>query len=190
MQSILDQIDAFTPHNEQEQVDRDTLRWYIDQFPDTVLLRENRIAHITSSGFLLNANLDRALMIHHNIRDTWAWTGGHADGDADLLQVAIREAMEETGATHIRPLTKDIASIDILYVLGHIKRGQYVGTHLHLSIAYLLYCDENDPLQVKPDENSGVQWFPVDAIQSPAFDVRDVYLYGKLIARAREAART
>jgi len=61
------------------------------------LLRDNEIAHITSSGFILNKSLDKALLIHHNIRNVWAWTGGHADGNSNLLEVAIQEAVEETG---------------------------------------------------------------------------------------------
>ena len=43
-------------------------------------------------------------MIHHNIYNSWSWTGGHADGDKDLLYVAIKEAKEETGVKNIKAL--------------------------------------------------------------------------------------
>ena len=57
---------------------------------DDVLVRDNEIAHITSSGFIVNKLRTKVLMIHHNIYNSWGWTGGHADGDEDLLYVAMK----------------------------------------------------------------------------------------------------
>lgn len=188
MPSYIQTMEAFRPTCAQEKKDQETILWYAKQFPDTVLLRDNPIAHITSSGFLMNRALNRVLMVHHNIRNTWAWTGGHADGDEDLLAVAIREAIEETGISHAWALSPDIASMDILHVYGHVKNGQYVNAHLHLSVAYILLCDEADPLFVKPDENSGVQWFAVEDIRAPLYSERDIRLYGKLARWAGQHA--
>lgn len=185
MQSYIEEIASFCPGNVQEASDRDTVLWYIRRFGDQVLLRDNLVAHITSSGFLMNPALDKALMVHHNIRDTWAWTGGHADGDRDLLSVALREAREETGITQVRPLSTAIASIDILPVYGHMRRGQYVSAHLHLSVAYILICPEGQALHIKPDENTGVRWFAADAIAAPSFAANDAALYGKLMRWAK-----
>ena len=120
----IDDIAAYVPQTEQEAADKELMQDYIRRFPDSILTRENRIAHLTSSGFVVNADCSKVLMAHHNIYKVWAWTGGHADGDADLLAVALREAREETGAAHIRPLSTAIASLDILPVWGHVKRGQ------------------------------------------------------------------
>ena len=97
---------------------------------------------MTASSWLLNATHDKVLMIYHNIYHSWAWTGGHADGDRDLLAVAKREAMEETGVTEIRVISEDIFSLEILTVDGHEKRGVYVPSHLHLNVTYLLEADE------------------------------------------------
>lgn len=177
----MEDIRAFSPSCAQEESDQRSILWYVEQFPGSVLTRENVIAHITSSGLVVNDALDRALFIHHNILGQWAWTGGHADGDPDLLSVAVREAMEETGATHIAPLSDRIASLDVLWVPGHVKRGRYVSDHLHLSVAYILRCDEGDPLAVKPDENSGVRWFALEDIAEPLFTAHSVGLYRKLI---------
>lgn len=188
MISYIEEIRAYCPVNEQEAADQQALLWYADRFGDGILSRENPIAHITSSSLIFNATLDKTLLIHHNIRDTWAWTGGHADGDGDLLGVALREAQEETGVRHIRPLSDAIASIDILSVYSHMRRGVCVNAHLHLNTAYLLLCDEHETLHVKPDENSGVQWFPVEAIATPAFAPRDAALYRKLIERTQKTA--
>src|SRR5699024_1093539 len=90
-------IENYNPINEQEMQDKKVILNYIKHFSNNVLLRDNEIAHITSSGFITNKSLDKVLLVHHNIRNVWSWTGGHADGDDDLLHVAIKEAKEETG---------------------------------------------------------------------------------------------
>ena len=120
----VDEIRAYTPQNEQEAADQRLILEYIRLFPDNILTRDNEIAHLSSSGFVVNADGTRVLMAHHNIYRVWAWTGGHADGEGDLLSVALREAREETGVEHIRPLSPAIASLDILPVWGHVKRDR------------------------------------------------------------------
>ncbi len=174
-------IDEYIPVNAQERQDKRVIKHFIDCFRNDVLLRSNEIAHITSSGFIMNASFDKVLLVHHNIRNTWAWTGGHADGDTDLLHVAIKEAQEETGVCSIAPFFNSIASIDILPVYGHYRKNQYVNVHLHLSIAYILVCDDKQSLHVCPAENSGVEWFAIDRFTNEFFSDSDVYLYNKLI---------
>ena len=141
------------------------------------------------NGYKMNLTLDKVLLIHHNIRNAWAWTGGHADGDSDLLRVAIKEAKEETGVSAIHPLFEEIASIDILPVFGHERHGEYVSAHLHLSVAYILICDELQATRRKPDENTGVAWFETEKFTNEYFDSSDVCLYNKLIHKARERAK-
>lgn len=179
------QINSYIPQNDQEQQDKRVMLKYIEQFLHNILLRSNEFAHITSSGFIMNESLDKVLLVHHNIRNVWAWTGGHADGDSDLLYVAIKEAKEETGVNSVMPLMSNIASIDILPVFGHERKSQYVSAHLHLSIAYILIASEKETLTINEDENSGVSWFSIGKFTEDHFDAHDVYLYGKLIQRAR-----
>ena len=184
------QIIEFIPTNEQERQDKKIILEYIEKFPQNILLRENEFAHFTSSGFIMNKAMDKVLMVHHNIRNTWAWTGGHADGDTDFLHVAVKEAKEETGILTVTALTKNIVSIDILPVYGHIKKNKYVSAHLHLSIGYVLIASETEKLIVKEDENTGVSWFSVDTFTEDFFDAEDVYLYNKLIHRAKQINNT
>jgi len=174
----------YRPVNEQEQQDKKVILNYIENFGNNVLLRENEIAHLTSSGFIMNKTLDKVLLVHHNIRDVWSWTGGHADGDEDLLHVALKEAAEETGILDVYPLSNHIASIDILPVFGHVKKSKYVNAHLHLSIAYILIAEENNEVRICKEENSGVEWFSIDKFTNEYFDKNDVYLYQKLISFA------
>ncbi len=180
----INNIRLFTPANEQEDTDKSIILSYIQQYNHNVLFRENPIAHITSSGFLMNKQLDKVLLVHHNIRNVWAWTGGHADGDSDLLHVAIKEAAEETGVVSINPLSRHIASIDILPVFGHRRRGRYVNAHLHLSVAYLLICDEQEQVRPQLSENTDIAWFAASYFTKDHFDPFDTYLYNKLIDRA------
>ena len=62
---------------------------------------------MTASGFIVNEARNKTLMVHHNIYNSWSWTGGHADGDSDLLAVALREAREETGIVNVTPLSRE-----------------------------------------------------------------------------------
>ena len=161
MENLRRQIEAYIPTSEQEAGDRKALLLAIDRL-DAPLTRENPFAHFTASSWIVNPARDRALMAWHNIYKTWAWTGGHADGESDLLAVALREAREETGLARIEPVTPDIYSLEILPVNAHVKRGKFVSAHLHLNVTYLLTANDSQPLRAKPDENSAVAWLPLD----------------------------
>ena len=154
--------------------------------PD-ILDRSNQVAHFSASAWVLNQNHTKILMIYHNIYHSWSWTGGHADGEADLLQVAVREVQEETGVQNIKVLSEDIFSLEILTVDGHEKRGKYVPSHLHLNVTYLLEADSEEHVSVKEDENSGVAWFsPEEALKKstePWFVER---VYGKLVEKMKK----
>jgi 8-oxo-dGTP pyrophosphatase MutT (NUDIX family) len=182
----LDEIRSYIPQNEQEETDKRVILEYITRFSDTILTRENEFAHLTSSGFIVNSDCSKVLFAHHNIYKVWAWTGGHADGDADLLSVALREAGEETGVTHIVPLSREIMSLDILPVWGHVKHGRYVASHQHLNVSYLLLAQEEDSLSVRAGENSRVGWLPADRLLSLTneWEMDDVYM--KLLRRASD----
>lgn len=158
---LQEQLENYQPYNEQEEQDREVMLQLLASQKD-IFTREHRTAHFTASSWLINKEHDKVLMIYHNIYHSWSWTGGHADGEADLLSVAKREAMEESGVTDIRAVSGDIFSIEILTVDGHEKKGIYVPSHLHLNVTYLLEADEGEVLRVKPDENSGVRWFSLD----------------------------
>lgn len=174
----VEEIKNYIPHNEEEAKDKNVALLSISQF-NNLLTRENPLIHVTSSGYIVNNRRTKVLMVHHNIYKTWCWTGGHADGDEDLLHVAIKEAKEETGVEDIRPITPEILSLDIIEVIGHYKRGKYVSAHLHLSLAYLLEADEEEEVKIKEDENSGVKWLPIDEIYKYSNEANMIKLYEK-----------
>ena len=161
---LREKIEKYVPYNEQEEKDKNTILKYMDTFEDT-LTRNNEFGHFTASAWVVNKERTKVLMIYHNIYKSWAWTGGHADGESDLLSVAVREVKEETGVENVKVLDDDIFSLEIVCVNGHVKRGKYVSSHVHLNVTYLLEVDENETLRIKEDENSGVKWVPIDEIE-------------------------
>lgn len=161
--NLKEQIQNYVPYNEQEENDKQMMLEYINTFDD-VLTRNNRMCHFTASNWIVNKDRTKVLMIYHNIYKSWAWTGGHADGDGDLLHVALKEAEEETGIRHFKVLSDGIYSISIDPVSSHIKRGKFVPTHLHLDCCYLLEADENEAVRIKEDENSGVKWIDINKV--------------------------
>lgn len=181
---MIDLIKNYKPYNEQEEKDKEMILKCMSTFED-ILTRNNEIVHITSSAFAINKTKDKILMVHHNIYNSWSWTGGHADGDADLLAVAIKELKEETGVKNIRPISSDIFSLDILPVIGHIKKDKYVSAHLHLCIVFLVEVNENDTLIIKEDENSGVKWIPIDEVIEHTNEPHMKKVYEKLISKIK-----
>lgn len=163
---LISGLEAFVPFCEQESRDRDHLLCLLRSGME-LFSRENLTCHMTASAWTVNESMDRVLMAYHNIYRSFSWLGGHADGDEDLLRVALREVKEESGIKKVFPLKKDIFSVEILTVDGHEKRGIYVPSHLHLNVTYLICADEKEPLRVKEDENSALRWFsPEGAVES------------------------
>ena len=171
---LLRKIEQYRPWNEQEARDREAL-----------FTRENTQAHWTASAWVTDPKREQVLMAYHKLYDSWAWLGGHADGETDLLAVALREVREESGLADVRPVSPEIFSVEILTVAGHEKRGQYLSSHLHLNVTYLFEADPAQPLRVKPDENSGVGWVRVEDIPQKTSEVwfRD-RIYSKLCQKA------
>lgn len=178
-------IEAYVPCCEQEREDKRMLLKYIDENPD-ILLRSNETAHLTASAWVVNPARTRVLMLYHNIYNSWSWPGGHADGEEDLLSVALREVREETGIADIHPASENVYSLEILTVNAHFKKGKYVVPHLHLNLTYLLEADDGQDVHSKPDENSAVRWFPLDEAVAASSEPDMRVVYAKLNQKLKD----
>ena len=183
---LIEEIRRYQPTNEQEMRDKAQMLRFIRDHIDC-LLRDNEIAHFTASIWTVNKERTKTLMAYHNIYDSWAWIGGHADGEADLRAVALRELREETGVQHAKLISDSIFSLETLTVDGHIKRGRYVPSHLHMNVTYLAEADEAEALRAKADENKAVKWWTFDealAVSNEKWMVENIYK--KLIKKCRK----
>lgn len=219
-------IEAYTPFNEQEAVDKSVILRTLRTDPNC--FERTAQAHMACSIWVVDPTLEQTLLVYHNIYDSWSWIGGHADGERDLAAVALRELQEETGVEHARLMTiteqgtlipwnrpcalppaltdrsdaqpaetlqetssdqvagTPVYSLEVLTVDGHEKRGVYVSSHLHLNVTYLAIADPAEHTRIKPDENSGVRWVPLeDAVRLSTEPWIRNRIYRKLIDKLK-----
>jgi 8-oxo-dGTP pyrophosphatase MutT (NUDIX family) len=121
--------------------------------------RNHLPGHITGSAWIVNKNLTRTVLIHHAKLLRWLQPGGHADGDEDVLRVAIREAEEETGLTKFSIPDPSIFDLDI----HPIPDRADFPAHLHYDVRFLLIADEADSLTIS-DESTGLKWVDLNSV--------------------------
>lgn len=158
--NLKEQLEHYVPFDEVEEKNKEYLLKWIDSFED-VLTRENEFGHFASSAFVVNKDRTKMLVVYHNIYDAWIFPGGHADGEENLLSVAVREVEQETGLK-TKILDKSIFAISASPIVGHVKRGKYVPAHTHLDVVYLLEADDKEPLVFREDESKGVKWITLE----------------------------
>ena len=107
-------------------------------------------AHVTGSAWVVSPDRRHVLMMHHRKHDQWFQPGGHADGDADILRVALRETVEETGleSGQVRLLSSDVFDVDIHTIPAIGDEPQ----HEHIDIRFLVEID--DGLEVPGNDES------------------------------------
>ncbi|MCG8450316.1 MAG: NUDIX hydrolase [Pirellulales bacterium] len=135
----------------------------VESAPDC-FQRTCRPGHITGSAWVLSHDRSRCLLVHHRKLDRWLQPGGHADGQNQIEQVALREVREESGLNQLAlvnedeqlvPLDVDIHLIpDRLDAAGNLLED----THQHHDIRFLVIADSNQEL-VLSDESHDLRWF-------------------------------
>lgn len=159
---IFNIINNYQPYNTQEIKDKELMLKFLEQFED-VLSRDNIIGHFTTSCWIVNSSLTKVLCIYHKIYNSWGWVGGHNDGDDDFINVALKEAKEETGLS-VDILGDELFAIDVLPVMNHIKNKEFISSHLHLNLTYLCVANENEELILNEDETNGVMWIDINRV--------------------------
>jgi 8-oxo-dGTP pyrophosphatase MutT (NUDIX family) len=115
--------------------------------------------HITGSAWIVNEGKSRVLLVHHKNLNKWLQPGGHADGDENVLNVAIREANEETGVLGLAQKNKGIFDLDI----HPIPARKGFPDHLHFDVRFLFEASEKDTLKIS-EESNDVKWIDVTEI--------------------------
>jgi 8-oxo-dGTP pyrophosphatase MutT (NUDIX family) len=131
---------------------------FVEQNPDC-FERSLLIGHITGSAWIVDKSRQFTLLTHHRKLDKWFQTGGHCDGDSDVLNVALKEAQEETGLLDIQVISPNIFDIDI----HEIPARKGVPQHLHYDVRFLFEADMNEPLIVS-SESSDLAWVALSKV--------------------------
>lgn len=182
---LLTAIKNYQPFNEQETLDKELILQQLTS-NDQVFLRQSKLAHITVSAWIVNPDYQKVLMAYHNIYQSWAWLGGHADGETDLKHVILKEIAEESGLTAVEFVTPSLFSLEVLTVDGHQKHGHYVSSHLHLNVTYLLQASDDLPLRIKADENSQVAWLKLSELKQKVSEPWFYdHIYSKLMTKVK-----
>ena len=115
--------------------------------------RTLRAGHITGSAWVLDLARTHVLLTHHQKLDRWLQLGGHADGNPDVLEVALCEAREESGLLEVSPITEDVFDVDVHLIPARGSDPQ----HLHYDVRFLLQADRTHQLMVN-HESKALAW--------------------------------
>ena len=179
-------LKSYKAYNEEEEAERLAFVQFLEAFGDKAYERDNLVGHFSSSAWIVNKDRSKVLMIFHNMYKTWAWVGGHADGEKDLLAVALKETGEETGLEKVQPVLACPIDLNMMVVHNHYKRGKFVPRHLHPNVVYLLEADENEPIRIKEDENSGVDWVPTEKVGDYVSNEYTIVYYKRIMEKIKK----
>ena len=129
---------------------------FVETHPDW-LLRSCVPGHLTGSAWIVSPDRRQPLLTHHHKLDKWLQLGGHADGDGDLLAVALKEAREESGLTHFRVVTPAVFDVDRHWIP---PRKTDPG-HYHHDLRFMLEADPAEPLVIS-NESKALAWVRID----------------------------
>jgi 8-oxo-dGTP pyrophosphatase MutT (NUDIX family) len=140
--------------------------------------RGNAFGHFTGSAWLVSADGERVLLTHHRKLNAWLQLGGHADGDAALARVALREAGEESG---LRDLVVDAAIFDI--DRHRIPARGEEPEHWHYDVRYVVRATGNEAFVVG-DESHALAWRDIRSLgDDPDIDASVRRMSRKWLAR-------
>ena len=122
------------------------------QHPDA-FLRTHLPGHITGSAFIASEDYAHTLLVHHAKLNKWIQPGGHADGDHNIMGVALREANEETGLRNLALITSNIFDLDIHVIPARKDFPQ----HDHYDVRFLVQASMLEKITVS-EESHDVRW--------------------------------
>lgn len=135
----------------------ETIR-FVRSHPDC-LLRTCTEGHLTGSAWILNRERTKTLLTHHMKLDKWLQLGGHADGEPDLLAVALKEANEESGLTWMEPESGVLFDVDRHLIPARKSDPD----HYHFDLRFTIIADEREPFVVT-HESKALAWVPLGEV--------------------------
>ena len=148
-------LESYSPRDEEQQRIKSEFLKFISRAP-APLSRENLEGHLTASALLFNSDETKVLLTHHRKLGKWLQLGGHADGDSDLLRVALKEGEEESGIQGIVPIREEIIDLDI----HEIPARNGVPKHLHYDVRFILRVPSQAAEDFTiSDESLDLRWF-------------------------------
>jgi 8-oxo-dGTP pyrophosphatase MutT (NUDIX family) len=161
--SFITLLQEYSPISADEQVKRDQMIAFVEAHTDC-FRRELLIGHVTGSAWVVNPKRDKVLLTHHRKLNKWLQLGGHCDGDGDVLRVALREAVEESGVFDIIPVHPDVFDLDIVIVPERRTATAFEPEHLHYDARFLLQADDTVPLHITPESND-LRWVSLHEVK-------------------------
>ncbi len=155
---LLDLLEKYIPTDKNELKMRNETIEFVKANEDC-FKRELLIGHVTGSAWIVNDARTHVLMMHHRKLNQWFQPGGHCDGDSDVLNVALKEANEETGLQNLRVVNGEIYDIDVHL----IPERKSVPVHYHYDIRFLVEADMNEQLTVT-EESNDLAWVSLEKI--------------------------
>lgn len=119
--------------------------------------------HITASSWILSHDLRNVLLTHHRKLDRWLQLGGHADGETDVLEVALKEAREESGMGNFQVIWPATPHVPFDLDVHQIPAFGDVPEHEHHDIRFLLVAGADQELVISRESND-LRWFPLDEL--------------------------
>jgi 8-oxo-dGTP pyrophosphatase MutT (NUDIX family) len=162
--SLLAELERYDPADDRERAMSAEVTAFVRDHPDC-FERSLTVGHVTASAWVLDVEHRYALLTHHRKLDRWLQLGGHADGDADVRAVALREAVEESGLTAIAFASAAIYDIDVHEIPARATEP----AHKHYDIRFAFVADRAMPTVVS-DESHELAWRRVDELDVPGID--------------------
>jgi 8-oxo-dGTP pyrophosphatase MutT (NUDIX family) len=175
---LLQQLLTYKGFDENEEQMRLEMVEFIQSNPDC-FERSLKIGHMVGGAWVVDETKQFALLTHHRKFDRWLQLGGHADGESNMYQVALREAQEESGLKSIQSIDQNIFDIDIHTIPVRGDEPE----HKHYEIRYLFTADMNEKVIVS-NESKDVRWVKLDEILQLSKDISIKRLITKTVQLA------
>lgn len=162
--ALLEKLDAYVGFDQVETRMYTILERFVQANP-RCFERSLEIGHITGSAWIVDLEKTHVLLTHHRKLDRWLQLGGHADGDWNILNVAWREAREESGLKHVKPVSESIYDLDVHAIPASSKES----AHFHYDVRFLFTADRHTPLIIS-SESKDLAWVPVVDVEKYSVD--------------------